>query len=317
MISVNTFSQIQTIGEALSAEIRLEIIYLLLKHKRLNMQEICQSLNISNGALTPHIKKLEDAGIIKTQSEPGVRGLQKLCSLELNRIFIEFDPVNQNANNYSFEIDIGQYSAYEVTPTCGIATTEVIIGEVDEPCYFAFPERKNAALIWFAHGSLEYQIPNPLRFNEEAIELQISMELSSEAPGFAAHFPSDIHFAVNGTSLGYWTSPGEFNDRAGFFTPNWWFSNLGQYGRLKMLSVQQNGTYIDGLKISDVTIGDLKIDSRTPVTFNISSPKDAVNKGGITLFGKGFGDYAQGIRSTIIFKNTPKTNPPNLLSSTQ
>ena len=306
MISINRFDKIQSIGDALSAQIRLEIIELLLKAKHLNMHEISQALNISNGALTPHIKKLEDAGIIRTHTEPGVRGIQKICSLVLNKIFIEFDTLENNANNYSFELDIGQYSTYDVVPTCGIATTKVIIGEVDEPCYFAFPERKDAALIWFAHGKLEYQIPNPLKFNEEAIELQISMELSSEAPGFAAYFPSDIHFSVNNIHLGHWTCPGEFNDRAGLFTPSWWFSNLGQYGRLKMLSIERGGTFVDGLKISDVTIKDLKIDSRAPVSFCISSPKDAVNKGGITLFGKGFGDYAQGIRSTIVFQNVKK-----------
>ena len=304
MINIKNFEHIQSIGDALSAEVRLDIIKILLKTKNINMQDLAQQINLSSGALTPHIKKLEDAGIIKTHTEPGVRGIQKLCTLEMNRIFIEFENGEAGANNYTFEIDIGQYSAFDVIPTCGLATAESIIGEVDEPRYFAFPSRKDAALLWFASGSLEYQIPNPLRFDEEAIELQISMELSSEAPGFANHYPSDIHFAVNNIPLGHWTSPGEFNDRAGFFTPGWWFANLGQYGRLKLISVQESGTYIDGLKISDVTIKDLKIDSRSFVKLTVSNPKDALNKGGITIFGSGFGDYAQGIRSSIVFRKS-------------
>jgi len=304
MVNIKRFEQIQSIGEALSAEIRLDIIGILLKSKKINMQDLSKAINLSSGALTPHIKKLEDAGIVKTHSEPGIRGVQKICTLETNRIFIEFEDYDDCTNNYTFEIDIGQYTAFSVVPTCGIATTEIILGEVDEPRYFAFPARKDAALIWLAEGHLEYQIPNPLRFDEEPIELQLSMELSSEAPGFATHYPSDIHFAINGIHLGFWTSPGEFNDRAGLFTPNWWFANLGQYGRLKLVSVQSSGTYIDGLKISDITIKDLKIDSRSFITLTICNPKDAVNKGGITLFGKGFGDYAQGIRSSIVFKKT-------------
>ena len=65
----------------------------------------------------------------------------------------------------------------------------------------------------------------------------------------------------------------------------------------------REGTFIDGgAKISDVTIDDLAIDYTTLITFKVSVPKETKNCGGLTLFGKGFGDYDQGIRCTAYFE---------------
>ena len=50
-----------------------------------------------------------------------------------------------------------------------------------------------------------------------------------------------------------WTSPGDFGDVHGMFTPQWWPQNWNQYGLLKLLVINDYGTYIDGLKISDVS----------------------------------------------------------------
>lgn len=137
---------------------------------------------------------------------------------------------------------------------------------------------------------------------ERVTELQISFEIASEAPGFSANYPSDIHFSINGIDLGYWTTPGEYNDRRGLFTPDWWFLNLGQYGKVKMLSVNSQGTFIDGFAISDTTVDQLNITANSEISFVISSPKDAVNCGGLTLFGKNFGDYNQGIVINMLYE---------------
>ncbi|MDE6397844.1 MAG: transcriptional regulator, partial [Clostridiales bacterium] len=153
--------------------------------------------------------------------------------------------------------------------------------------------------------------PNSLRDGEKLTELQISFEIASEAPGFSAYYPSDIYFAINGTPLGFWTTPGEYNDRRGIFTPDWWFLNLGQYGKVKMLSVNSQGTFIDGFAISDVTVDRLNIRANAEISFVISSPKEAANHGGLTLFGKNFGDYNQGILVNMLYEKptTEQTLP--------
>jgi predicted transcriptional regulator len=302
MIHTANFDEILAISEALNSKIRLDIVKFLL-NENMNINALAKKIYLTNSALTMHIKKLEEAGIIGVTHESGVRGTQKVCSVKKRKIFFELDESGTTvADNHMFEIPIGHYSDYEVAPTCGIVTETEIIGTLDDPRYFAFPEHLKAELIWLTDGFLEYKIPNSLRANERPVELQVSLEIASEAPGYSEHFPSDIYFAINQKPLGYWTSPGEFNNRRGLFTPQWWFPNLGQYGQMKLLSVNDKGSFIDGLRISDVTIRDLNIDYRSNISLRVSAPVNAANRGGLTLFGKNFGDYAQGIRFTIFYE---------------
>lgn len=289
--------------DALNSSVRIEILNILKTNGETNLNQLAKSLNISNGAMTAHIKKLLDADIIAVQSKSGVRGSQKVCTLAANKIIIDlFDEGAALKNVYSFDIGVGHYVDYKIQPTCGLVNDTVIIGELDDTRYFSFPERIDARLLWFAQGYITYQLPNSLKLSEVCTELQISMELASEAPGYTTHYPSDISFSINGISLGYFTSPGEFNDRRGIFTPAWWFENLGQYGKLKLLTINDTGCYIDGLKISDTTINDLGISPQSDILLSIEVADDALNKGGVTLFGKGFGDYNSGITVKMFYK---------------
>lgn len=295
--------------EALNSSVRIEILHLLKETGETNMNQLAKNLNISNGAMTSHIKKLQDAKIIKVRSRSGVRGSQKICTLATDKIIIDlFDEDLLQKNVYSFDIGIGHYVDYKISPTCGIVNDTVIIGELDDPRYFSFPERINARLLWFTEGHISYKLPNSLKLSEECTELQISMELASEAPGYTTYYPSDIGFRINGKYLGYFTSPGEFNDRRGIFTPSWWFENLGQYGKLKLLTINDSGCFIDGLKISNTTIGDLDITSQKEIIFTIEVAEDALNKGGVNLFGKGFGDYDSGIVLKMFYKTIDNSN---------
>lgn len=71
---------------------------------------------------------------------------------------------------------------------------------------------------------------------------------------------------------------------------------LNQYGLLKFLIINEKGTYIDGnTKISDVTVDQLGICYQSKIDFRISSPETARQPGGLSLFGRGFGNYDQDI----------------------
>jgi predicted transcriptional regulator len=131
--------------------------------------------------------------------------------------------------------------------------------------------------------------------NEEPVELEISMEISSEAPFANENWPSDITFTLNGVTLGTWTSPGDFGGGSrGRYTPDWWWDEINQYGLLKVLKINEEGTFIDGNRISEVKLSDLHIQLKQ-WTFRISVLEDADNVGGVTLFGTGFGNYNQDI----------------------
>ncbi|MCR5546458.1 MAG: winged helix-turn-helix transcriptional regulator [Lachnospiraceae bacterium] len=285
--------------KVLGSDVRIDIIKLLLKNQRMNMNEIATQLKITNGALTNHIKKMEACGIITTSGEAAGHGNQKICSLNMDKLLIDFTTPESSQNVYNTNIKIGHYSDYQVYPTCGIATSESLVGEVDDTRYFAHPDRYNAEILWFTKGYVQYEIPNFIPSGQKITEIMISAEISSEAPGVNSVWPSDITFYINDTEIGTWTSPGDYGDVRGIFTPDWWFDNWNQYGLLKLLVINSSGTYIDGLKISDVTIDTFELDYRSKVQFKIAVKDDAAHVGGLTIFGSAFGNYAQDINVNI------------------
>ncbi|MNV73098.1 hypothetical protein D3C71_1662290 [compost metagenome] len=153
----------------------------------------------------------------------------------------------------------------------------------------------HAKLLWFGRGFVEYRVPNYMLQGQTLEEIEISLEIGSEAPGIAANWPSDIHFYVNDILLGYWTSPGDSGDGRGQLTPAWWSDYTNQYGWLKVLRITEEGTYLDGQQLSTVAIQDLPI-SRNEWTLRLEVPEDAEHIGGLTLYGEGFGNYDQDIR---------------------
>ena len=120
------------------------------------------------------------------------------------------------------------------------------------------------------------------------------MELGSEAPAANNNWPSDISFILNGKKLCEWTSPGDFADRRGRYTPSWWGTHINQYGFLKVIRITSKGVFLDGELVSDLTIDDINID-RKVWTFELSVDENCPHPGGLTIYGKNFGNYDQNI----------------------
>lgn len=285
--------------KALGSDTRIQILNILLENEQMSMNQLATELNISNGALTGHIKKLEECGLINISNESAGHGNQKMCSVTQDRIIVDIKKPIDYKNVFETEIKVGQFSRHQVWPTCGIATSESVIGEFDDIRYFNHPDRFTANILWFTKGYVEYTIPNLIPSNQRITQLSISAELSSEAPGIDNNWPSDISFYINDTKIGMWTSPGDFGDVHGMFTPQWWPQNWNQYGLLKLLVINDYGTYIDGLKISDVSTLSLRLDYSSDIRLRLAVENDSEHVGGITLYGKSFGNYDQDIRVAI------------------
>ncbi|MBE5843720.1 MAG: winged helix-turn-helix transcriptional regulator [Butyrivibrio sp.] len=306
MLHIKSLSEGLDLFKALGSEIRLEIIRILLEENGMNMNELASKLNITNGALTSHIRKLEECGVITVSNETSGHGNQKICSVHLDKILIDVQDEAKDEDIYTAGIKVGQFADYDVYPTCGLASSSQLIGQVDDTRYFSHPDRYDADILWFTKGYVEYVVPNFIPFNQKIDEICISAELSSEAPGVNNVWPSDIYFYLNNTFLGTWTSPGDFGDVKGIFTPDWWFPNWNQYGLLKMLVINHRGTFIDGLQISDVTIDQFGLTSKSNIKFKLAVPEDAEHVGGLTIFGKNFGNYNQDIDVKISYSPLPE-----------
>lgn len=305
MLYLKSIQEAEEVFKALSAPMRLKIMEMIYEDNELSMNDLAESLELTNSAISMHVSKLEKAGLVNVQTTAGKRGNMKIIKPRHDRLMIDLAPVKEARKFYQDDIRVGYYTNFKVTPTCGIATAKKIVGSFDDPRYFTFPERFDAGILWFGSGYIEYNIPNHLIAGQTITELQISFEICSEYPDYNEDYPSDIYFSINGTPLGMWVSPGDFGSRKGFVTPQWWPDLLNQYGLLKTLIINSNGTFIDGgNQISNITIEDLKIDYSSSITFRFEVPKETANCGGFTLFGEDFGDHNQAIRVKAFFDET-------------
>lgn len=280
------------ICKALANEHRMKILNLLSQGAH-NVNELAELLQIPFSTAAVNVKKLEDSGLISTEMVPG-RGSQKVNSKKYDRIIINLRPPNPESENYLIlDMPISEYTDCEVEPTCGLVGENAILGIIDDPRSFYEPEHKDAQLLWFRSGYVEYRFPNRVPYGARTEELELSAEICSEAPFHKLEWPSDITFWINGVEVGTWTSPGDLGGTRGFLTPDWWVTRNTQYGLLKHWLVNEKGSFIDGIQISDVAIADLKVAERPFISIRLGVKKDAVNVGGMNLFGKRFGNYEQ------------------------
>jgi len=100
---------------------------------------------------------------------------------------------------------------------------------------------------------------------------------------------------MNGQEIGTWTSPGDMGDLRGRLNPGWWADGRSQYGFFKTWSVSREGSYIDGVPSSSVTLKALGLSERTIIKVRIGNKENAEHIGGVTVFGRGFGNYDQDI----------------------
>lgn len=294
-IVINPLEDLNKI-KALASEPRIQMLNLL-RSKTLNINEIAEVLNLPQSTVATHISILEEANLITTESVKAKKGNQKLCKPSFRELLIQFpEEKNTEENFIEIEMPIGIFTDCSTTAPCGLCSTEKIIGMLDIPDSFLNPERMKAGLLWCGSGSFEYKFPNNTLYGQKKIsKLEISMELSSETPGTNSNWPSDITMWINRTEIGTWLSPGDFGDKRGKYTPQWWKLEGSQYGLLKHFSVTDEGSFVDGVKISDVTLQDLAIPEHHSIRVRVGVKENAEHMGGMNIFGKGFGNYDQGI----------------------
>ena len=291
------------VAHALSSKVRIDILKLL-NVQKLNINEIAEKLDLPVSTIASNVKVLEKAGIIATEVQPATRGTMKICSRNFDDIYFNLNLKmghNNPKNYYEIEMPVGHYIDCDVSPTCGLIGKNGIIKPHDEPSIFFLPERMSAQLLWFRKGFVDYRFPLFIPANSVIQSIQFSMELCSEAPRYDHNWPSDITIWVNGVEVCTWTCPGDFGDRKGRLNPPWYPENSTQYGLLKTWKIDNNASYLDDVKVSSVNLLDLKLGSQKYVNLRIGIKQNAVNVGGINLFGKELGDYDQDILMRVIY----------------
>jgi predicted transcriptional regulator len=286
-----------TVVRGIASELRLRILDLLSKGPK-NINEIVQELKLPQSTVATNIAILEKAGLIETEIVKARKGNQKICKAIYKEIVIRFNNEQKVIDEDTIEVEmpVGLFTSYDVQAPCGLCSTEGIIGYLDVPGSFLIPDRIKAGLLWFERGWVEYKFPNNSLYKNKPIQkLELIAELSSEVPGTNKNWLSDITFWINNVEIGKWTSPGDFGDKRGNLTPEWWKLEGSQYGLLKNLSITDEGSFIDGVRISNITLRDLALAEHHSIKVRIGIKENAEHTGGLNIFGRGFGNYDQDI----------------------
>ena len=289
----------------LSSPVRIQILKLLQRKGPMNVNQISEAFGLPQSTIATNIQILQESGLIDTQTLKATKGQQKICTARFDEIVIRLDEesIQQVDNIVEVAMPLGLYTSCGVRAPCGMCSTQRVIGVLDVPDLFLDPARMQAALLWFGRGYVEYKFPNNAKLLNVGIEaIEFSLELSSETPGTNSNWPSDISLWVNDIKVGTWTSPGDYGDKRGIYTPHWWKLAGSQYGELTSWTISDTGTTVGTKKISDVTLSQLAIEEHHSIRLKIGIDDSATNPGGINIFGKGFGNHNQDILMKLHLK---------------
>lgn len=285
------------IFRALSSDARREILRLL-REGPMELSRIMRRTGIGRSSTSRHVQELIDAGLVRVRATPGE---SKTCRLGYERIVVSFGPISvPEERSVEMEMPIGMYAQVEAGPPCGLASSDGIIGSIDDPQCFLLPDRAAAQLLWIGGGFVEYVFPNPLAPEERLLRVELAMEICSELALHRRDYPSDVTVWINGREIGTWTSFGGLGDDRGRLTPPWWWDSRTQYGMLKVWSVDAAGSFVDGSPISNRRVGDLGITPLTPISVRIGTKAGARNIGNINIFGRRFGNYEQDLLLRLV-----------------
>ncbi len=295
-LQIDEEDALEDMVQALGAKVRRKIMCML-RSSCYSVAEIARQLNLPISTVSFHLNILRKAGFISVTTKKNTRGNAKLIARQIDNFSVDFTSGDRSRDSRQFsqEIPLGSFTDACVSAGCGMASENGIIVADDLPGAFFSPGRKDAQIIWFSKGYLEYRLPNYMIKDRKVNAVVLSMELCSEAPNYRNDWESDITFWINGTEVATYLSPGDFGGRRGRLNPEWWSDYSTQYGIMKNLRITQEGVFLDETKTDSRTIDRLKLQEGDYITFRIGIKEDAKHQGGLNLFGEKFGDFSQGL----------------------
>lgn len=78
MLYFQSIGEAETVFKALSTPMRLKIMEMIYKDDTLSMNDLAEALGLTNGAISMHVSKLEEAGLVKIRTTSGKRGIMKI-----------------------------------------------------------------------------------------------------------------------------------------------------------------------------------------------------------------------------------------------
>jgi len=295
---------IATLCRALSSPLRIKILRQI-RERPQSVIELAKNNFVALSTMVFHVDILANAALINIEYIKGSRGPVRYCYTNLHKLSYNFwfDKETKHSQEIVYTMGVGQFIDASNNPgECNFATADKNYHSSWENLFSR--ERFNAELIYFQKGFVTYAFPNDFATRHTCKEVSISLEICSEVYYHDNNWKSDITFWINDVELLTYTCPGDFGDRRGILTPDWWVDNLTQYGELKTVTVNTRGVYLNKQLITNkITIDDLKLSQSNRMHFKLGNKPTAVNVGGFNIFGKKFGDHEQDIVLTATVIN--------------
>lgn len=289
--------KIVKVARAFASEERLAILKYML-NRSVSVSMIANELDMPISSVSRHIDVLSDAGLIVISYQPGLKGHTKFCAqavLDAKISLVAKDTENKSSS-FIVEMPIGMYTDCNVSAPCGMVGKDVALGDFDDIKQFYSPMRAFAECLWFKSGFISYVFPTPADKTQSRHRISFSLEICSDTIYYNNDWPSDITVKINGIEVLTFTSPGNFGGKRGKYTPAYWPVTSSQFGQLKKISVDTDGVYLDNAFMhKKTTFADLHLFDGDSIKFEIGVEHDAVHCGGVSLFGKNFGDFDQAI----------------------
>ncbi|HKM02675.1 MAG TPA: helix-turn-helix domain-containing protein [Bacilli bacterium] len=298
--------QLEKIGDSLSSAVRRKIL-LLVSHSSYTLMELAEQLGVALSTTSFHVKILKEAGLIKVLASPSRKGNEKNISIDCDSMLLYFNGVVDVSNlREVVNIPLGSFIEANIKAPCAICTSEKVLEPLDDINVFASPMRINAQLISFYQGYITYPLPLNNASMAKVSSISIFLELCSECPNYNNSWKSHITFWLNDVEIATYLSPGDYGDRRGNYTPNWWPDGSTQYGMPTTITINSSGSFINGALASATTIADLGLTLKQINKLKIGLKDDSKYIGGVNLFGAKFGDIDEDIIVTVTYEQPAK-----------
>ncbi|MEO8240896.1 MAG: helix-turn-helix domain-containing protein, partial [bacterium] len=129
--------------KAFASTARVKVLKLLHTKGAMNINDIARTLELPQSSVSANVLILEEAGLIRTETQRARKGNQKICHSLFDEVLVMFkdDATPASANEVEVAMPLGLYTSCEVTGPCGLCSTDGIIGLLDVPDTFLDPGR--------------------------------------------------------------------------------------------------------------------------------------------------------------------------------
>lgn len=91
------FTDLLALGRALDSAARVEALRLLSQEGSLSAGELAQKLGLTPGAMTGHIRRLQEAGLVDVENANGAHGVRRMVRLRQKRLALNLEAARRRS----------------------------------------------------------------------------------------------------------------------------------------------------------------------------------------------------------------------------